>query len=59
MQILVQQLQQETSYTPFTSSSRIIESKLFNGFSIPAGEFCQSSETASYEPKLVTVDEGK
>lgn len=58
-QILVQQLQQEASYSSFTSSFRIIESKIFNGFSIPASEFSHSSETANYEPKLTTVGEGK
>jgi hypothetical protein len=58
MQILVQQLQQEASYSNFTPSFRIFESKPFNGFSIPASEFCQSSETANYEPKLTTVSEG-
>lgn len=57
--ILVQQEQQEASYNHLTSSIRIIESKFFNGFSIPAKEFGESSETANYGPKLTTVDEGK
>jgi hypothetical protein len=62
MQILVQQLKLEAaaaSCSTFTSSFRIIDSKVVNGFSIPASEFCQSSESANYEPKLTTVHEGK